>query len=73
MSKVKFVDTLPPHRKSPRSETWDELAKHPGQWAEWWTDNPKSAYTAASTASRNGTRFESTLRDGKAYVRAVPR
>ena len=50
---------------------YDELTANPNQWAEWWGTCVSAAHTAAKKAYRPGFRFETMIRSGTAYIRAV--
>lgn len=71
---MRFVEELPGHgnhRGGKPDPRYDELAANPGRWAEWWGPKPNYVHKCVRSVKRPGVTFEATVRDGKAFIRAV--
>ncbi len=71
MSKVQFLDELPPSEKGGGfREFWTALDANPGKWAVW-PGKAKAVRTAARQKSRNGAQYEGHQRGGIGYMRRI--
>jgi hypothetical protein len=68
---LRFVGELPEGLQRGRGH-FDALCLHPWEWAEYWGKGKGSIHATAARAHRPGFACEGAVRNGVAYIRAVP-